>query len=295
MSVTVRKARADDLQRVYVLLRDSTLNSAWISFDARSRMFRPVWGGNEGYYGYIMEDDGEAVGFLGTLFTEREVNGEPHTFCEIHSWYVKDAYRKESMKLFLPVMSLRKVTLLNYTPTQAVYDISTKFGWQDLESTLLLFLPVPTVGSLRAGVRVESRKHAILPYLDEADRKIFFDHENVECRHFLIREKGATDYSYVILKKLRLGRFRPFGRILYASNKRLLLKHIDHLKLRWCLRLGLAFVLIDRDEVPGERKIPCTMTKSRDVPSLFKSKDLKAADIGPQLYTLPLLIGYRLH
>ncbi|MFE6162208.1 hypothetical protein ACFQ7F_25225 [Streptomyces sp. NPDC056486] len=258
-------------------------------------MFRPVWGGDEGYYGYVMEDDDEVVGFLGTLFTEREVDGELRKFCEIHSWYVKEAYRKESMKLFLPIMSLRKATLLNYTPTQAVYDISKKFGWQDLERKLLLFLPVPTARSLGTGVLVEARKHAILPYLDDADRKIFFDHENVECRHFLIREKGSTDYAYVILKKLRLGRFRPFGRILYASNKDLLLKHIDHLKLRWCLRLRLAFVVMDRDEMSGSRKLPFTKTIAREVPSLYKSKDLKPADIGPQLYTLPLLIGYRLH
>ncbi|GAA3753455.1 GNAT family N-acetyltransferase [Salinactinospora qingdaonensis] len=295
MSVSVRKAGADDLYPVYELLRNSTLNSAPLPFEARKRMFRPVWGGDEGYYGYVMEAEGEVVGFLGTLFTEREINGTRHKFCEIHSWYVRDDYRNESIKLFLPVMSLRKVTLLNYTPTQTVYDISKKFGWNDLETQLLMFLPIPTPRSLGAGVRVETRKHAIVQYLDETDKQIFLDHDDVPCSHFLVRENNGTGYSYIILKKMWLSRLRPFGRIIYASDKRMLLNHIDYLKMLWCLRLGLTCVVIDRDEVEAEPKPAFSKVIDRDVPSLYLSKNLKPADIKPPLYTLPLLIGYRLH
>ncbi|MEV6976015.1 GNAT family N-acetyltransferase [Kitasatospora sp. NPDC093806] len=300
MTVTVRRAVEDDLRKVYLLLRDSTLNSAWIPFEWRRRMFQPVWGGQEGYYGYVMEDGDEVVGFLGTLFTEREVAGKPHKFCEIHSWYVKEDYRNESMKLFLPVMSVRKATLLNYTPTQTVYDISKKFGWEDLETKVRQFLPVPTARGLGRGLRVETRKHVIAQHLDEADRKVFLDHEDLRCRHFLITRKGSTDYLYVVVKKLRLGRFVPFGRILYASDPAKLLAAIDHLRLAWCLRLGLAFVVMDDGALQGAiraagREPSFTRVVTREVPSLFKSKDLDPDDLRSALYTLPLLIGYRLH
>ncbi|WP_327694189.1 GNAT family N-acetyltransferase [Streptomyces sp. NBC_00459] len=299
MPVTVRKAVAEDLHKVYPLLRDSTLNSSWIPFESRKRMFQPVWGGDEGYYGYVMEEGDEVVGFLGTLFTERDVRGRRHKFCEIHSWYVKDDYRNESLKLFLPVMSIRKATLLNYTPTQTVYDISKKFGWEDLETKVLQFLPVPTLRSLSGGFRVETRKHMIVQHLDEADRKVFLDHESVECRHYLITRSGSTEYLYVVLKRLRLRRFVPFGRILYASNKSMLLDAVDRLRTYWCLRLGMAFVVIDHDEVADSieqgRRPSFTRVVKRGVPSQYKSKDLKAEDIRPALRTLPLLIGYRLH
>ncbi len=295
MSTSVRKANEDDLYKVYVLLSSSTLNSAWIPLEMRRRMFQPVWRGAESYYGYVMENDDEVVGFLGTLFTEREVAGEKHKFCEIHSWYVKEEFRKESMNLFLPIMSMRKITLLNYTPTQAVYDISKKFGWSDLETTLLMFLPVPTPWSLRRGIEVKTRKHVIAQYIDEADKQIFLDHANVPCHHFLIREKNGTDYAYVIIKKLWLGRLRPFGRIVYASNNDLLFEHIDRLRLYWCLRLGLLFVAIDHDQAETTRKLRLTRRVPRKIPSQYKSKVLKAQDIKPPLYTLPLLVGYRLH
>ncbi|MEU2548123.1 GNAT family N-acetyltransferase [Streptomyces roseolus] len=299
MSVTVRKALEGDLYKVYLLLKGSTLNSAWIPFEWRRRMFQPVWGGSEGYYGYVMEDGDEVVGFLGTLFTEREVRGEPHKFCEIHSWYVKEEYRHESLRLFLPVTSLRKVTLVNYTPTQAVYDISKKFGWEDLETGVRQFLPVPTPRSLGRGFRVETRKHVIAQHLDEADRRIFLDHADLRCRHFLITRKDSSEYLYVILKKLRLGRFVPFGRLLYVSDKPMFLEALDHLRIRWCLRLGLAFTVIDDAELAGTAaagKPPAfTRLVTRAVPSQFKSKTLEPEDMRPALYSLPLLIGYRLH
>ncbi|PYC87706.1 hypothetical protein C7C46_02860 [Streptomyces tateyamensis] len=299
MPVTVRRAVAEDLHQVYPLLRDSTLNSSWIPFESRRRMFQPQWGGNEGYYGYVMEDGSEVVGFLGTLFTERDIDGRRHKFCEIHSWFVKDAYRNESMKLFLPVMSIRKATLLNYTPTRTVYDISKKFGWADLETKVLQFLPVPTPRTLSPGYRLETRKHLIIQHLDEADRKIFLDHENLDCRHYLVMRRGSTDYLYLVVKKLRLRKYVPFGRILYASNKPMLLDVIDRLRLDLCLRLGAAFVVIDHAELADlldQRGAPAfAKVVTREVPSQYKSKDLTAQDIGPALYSLPLLIGYRLH
>ncbi|MBT2401562.1 GNAT family N-acetyltransferase [Streptomyces sp. ISL-100] len=295
MDTSVRRAVAEDLPKVYALLRDSSLNSAWVPLDARRRMFRPVWGGDEGYYGYVLEDGDDVVGFLGLLFTEREISGVKRKFCEIHSWYVKEEYRHDSMKLFLPALSVRKATLVNYTPTQTVYDISKKFGFDDLETKLRAFLPVPTFRSLGLGVRLETKKHVIVQYLDEADRKIFLDHTDVECNHFLIRGRSDTDYSYIILKKMRLGRFRPFGRVLYASNKKMLVENIDFLKLYWCFRFGVALIAMDDDELGTDWKLPFTKVIPREFPSLYKSKELEAADIKPALYTLPLLIGYRLH
>jgi hypothetical protein len=295
MTVSVRKATDDDLYQVYGLLSNSTLNSAWLSLDARKRMFRPVWGGDEGYYGYVLEDDDKVVGFLGLLFTEREIKGETHKFCELHSWYVKDEYRNDSMRLFLPAMSMRNITIVNHTPTDTVYDVSKKFGFSDLESKLLIFLPVPTWKSLSAAVTIETRKHLIAEYLDDADRRIFLDHADVECHHFLVRSRYDSGYSYIVLKKMWLRRFVPFGRILYVSNEQLLLDCISKLKLYWCLRLGLQFIVIDRDQLATPVKPPLTRESPRKVPSQYKSPVLAPEDIRPPLYTLPLLLGYRLH
>jgi len=296
MLVSVRKANEDDVHKVHVLLNDlTTRETPWSSLESRRRMFRPIWSGSEGYYGYILETGDEVVGFLGTLFTEREIHGKKRKFCEIHNWYVKDKYRNESMRLFLPALSLRNAILLNYTPNKDVYKLCKKFGWEDLETKLLLFLPVPRIKSLGRNIEVETRKDEIIKHLDEANRQIYVDHENIECHHYLIREKNTDEYVYIIIKKLRLGRLRPFGRIMYVSNKEMFLKYIDYLKMHWCRKLGLLFVVMGRHEIETNKKLPYTMEVTRKIPSLYKSKDLKPQDIRPALYSVPLLISYRLH
>jgi len=67
VSVTVRKAISSDMYPVCKLLRESTLNSNWIGVNVRKRMFQDPWAGGEDYFGYVMLDGEEIVGFLGMV------------------------------------------------------------------------------------------------------------------------------------------------------------------------------------------------------------------------------------
>ncbi|WP_437924062.1 hypothetical protein WMF37_34165 [Sorangium sp. So ce291] len=291
MSPTVRKAERRDLYPVYELLRSSTLNSSWVPLDVRRRMFEPVWGGKEEYFGYVLED-GPVVGFLGLLFTEREVRGKPHRFCELHSWYVRDEYRNESIKLLLPALSMKNVTLLNYTPTKPVYEISVKFGFQDLEKKLLLVYPVPTPGALRMPATLLSERHEVSASLEGADRVIFNDHAHLDCMHFVLKGR-AGETCYFLMKRMQRRWFEPFGRVLYVGDRRLFLEALPYLRVYLCLRYGLQCLVLDQGDLEGER-VPFSRVIDREVPSLIKSRTVEPQDMKP-LYTLPLLLGYKLH
>ena len=115
------------------------------------------------------------------------------------------------------------------------------------------------------------------------------------CKHYLIINSNGDDYCYIIFKKMWLKKRIPFGRVIYASNTELFQRSVDRLKLYWALRLGVAFIVTDQAVVTPGRKRAFTKTLPREFPSLFKSKELTAEDIKPPLYTLPLLVGYRLH
>ncbi|MFR9752376.1 hypothetical protein ACL02S_15260 [Nocardia sp. 004] len=295
MPTIVRKATSADAAGVYELLRGSTLNNAALPFSARRRLFQPIWGGNEGYYGYLLESEEEVVGFLGMLFTERDTEAGRHKFCELHSWYVKDAYRNESMKLFLPVIGLKRVTLLNYTPTQPVYEISKKFGFEDLETTLLQICPVPTVRAVRRRYRISTDKPVVERELDSGDQAILRDHYDVDCTHMLVRHPARSGYLYLIVKTMRSGRFLRFGRIIYFSDPAYLAEALEYLALYLCGRYGWLSLIIDRDQLPDHTPGICTRSFAREVPSLYKSKVLTADQLRTQLYSEPLLVGYRLH
>lgn len=296
MPTTVRKATAADSGAVYDLLRSSTLLNAGLPYAKRERLFRRNWGGTEDYFGYVLEDEGVVRGFLGTLFTEREVDGVPRRFCELHSWYVQDDYRNEGIKLFLAAMSAKKVTILNHTPSAGVYEIGAKFGFTDLETEILVIPPVPTLRALRADFRVESSAEAIAERLDGPDRQIFEDHRDIEeCRHFLVTRRGTDTALYLMAKRLWRRRWEPMGRILHFSDEKLLADAADFLRLYLPVRLGVGYLIVDRAALADPGAIRFTRTVDRPVPSQFKSRDLTADQVRTSLYTEPLLVGYRLH
>jgi len=213
----------------------------------------------------------------------------------LHSWYVKDAYRKESLKLLLPALSMRKVTLLNYTPTQDVYEISKKFGFTDMETRLRLIYPLFNPLNVRWRYRLETNLFDIQGRLSEQDMVIFHDHADLKCRHMMIIDEASGKTCYMIVKRMRRRWFEPFVRLLYVSDPELCVKSIDSWRLKLCLILRAQCLAIDA-AFAGERKIAFSKVINREVPSLIKTKseDLSSGLIKP-IYSLPLLIGYKLH
>ncbi|MGY4495427.1 hypothetical protein [gamma proteobacterium L18] len=295
MNVTVRKAVSSDMYPVCKLLRESTLNSNWIGVNVRKRMFADPWCGGEDYCGYVMLDGDTVVGFLGLLFTRQPANDPQQRFCELHSWFVQEAYRKESLKLLLPALSMRKVTLLNYTPTPDVYDISKKFGFVDLETELLLIYPLPNPLNWRRRYRLEADAHRVAGWLNEQDSVIFHDHRQVECEHLVVVDELTGESCYLMVKRMTRRWFEPIGRILYIGNPALCARSLDSWRLTLCMRLRVQCLVSNAAELAGW---PLSLTRriKREVPSLIKpaSGSLPHTAVKP-LYSLPLLIGYKLH
>lgn len=294
MTVTVRRALSSDMYPVCKLLRDSTLNSNWIGVNVRKRMFADKWSGGEDYFGYVMLDGEAVVGFLGLLFTTQPCNGQQR-FCELHSWYVQSEYRKESLKLLLPVLSMRKVTLLNYTPTPDVYEISKKFGFTDLETELLLMYPFPNPLKVRRRYRLETDIHRVGGWLNEQETVVFQDHAGLECWHLVIVDSQAGESCYLIVKRMTRRWFEPIGRVLYIGNPELFARSLDSWRLPLCLSMRVQCLVSNAEEL-AEFSLSGVRVIKREVPSLVKPASGGSAPtrIKP-LYSLPLLIGYKLH
>lgn len=289
----IRKAEKSDFFQVFQLLRESTLNSRGLPIDVRRRMFFPIWTEQENYYGFVLESAGQIVGFLGTLFTLRDINSEQHKICEIHSWYVKDQFRNESLKLLMPILGMKKQTIVNLTPTQPVYDLSKKLGFLNLESKLVQVFPIPTLRLLKRECQVITDKNLIYKYLSDKERKIFDDHLNLPCEHFVVVSLTSNDYSYFIMKKLQRRWFEPFGRIIYISNKDIFFQYLYYLRTYLSLRYSMQSIILSECDTVNQ-KIDFCRTIDRKIPSQFKSRKLKAEDIS-QLYGVPLMLGYKLH
>src|SRR5262249_27867371 len=76
-------------------------------------------------YGYAMVDGNEIVGFLGTMFSARRVNGRKAIHCNIHTWIVDDDFRFRlgaegkgaGRHLIAPLIEMKDVLITALTPS----------------------------------------------------------------------------------------------------------------------------------------------------------------------------------
>jgi GNAT superfamily N-acetyltransferase len=294
MGTVIRRAVPSDLLAVFKLVNKSPLNK--LPLASRQRGFSPVWGGQEAYFGYLLEDEekGEVVGFLGTLHTRREVRGKLEDFCEIYSWYVRPAYRNQSINLLIPVVAQKRTrTIINFTPNPKVHELGRQFGFQDLETALLLFFPVPT--RLRS-VEIVTDPWRVAEHLTGKDLQIFNDHKDIRCLHVVLLERGNPGAApvYVLIKPMHRRWFERFGRVLHTSDPARLAELLGAVCWRLCARYRWTFMGADARNFEGIEPSAVTKRIPREVPSQFLSTRLQASDIVP-LYSQPLLMGYPLH
>jgi len=78
--------------------------------------------------------------------------------------------------------------------------------------------------------------------LNENDKVIFDDHQNIGCEHLLL--KSNNGYAYVILKKTQR-RNIPLGKVQYVSNSEHFAGGIERFAAKICLRLKVLGIMVD--------------------------------------------------
>lgn len=277
---------------VFQLVRKSNLHH--LPLAARQRGFFPVWGGQEPYYGYLMEDAGEIVGCLGTLHTRREIRGQLEEFCELYGWYVQPEYRNQSLNLLMPVIGQRRhKTLVLFTASQPVYELCKKLGFKDLETAITLFFPLPTQAR---SVEIVTEPWRVPEYLQGVDLRIFHDHKDVACIHLVLlpRDEPGGAPIYALIKTMRRRWFENFGRVLYVNDPGRFAALLGSVCWRLCARFHWFFMAGSAHDFEGTRPTTCTQRMARPIPTQFLSNRVQAEDILP-IYSQPLLMGYPLH
>ena len=109
--VSMCDARAEDFEKVYPLFLE--FNNPYVTKEHWRQLFVDHSGCQDGRFGYILFDGEDAVGFLGTTFSERTFGGEKFRFCNMSNWIVKNEYRGHSLGLLAKVMANKNVTITN--------------------------------------------------------------------------------------------------------------------------------------------------------------------------------------
>jgi hypothetical protein len=186
--------------------------------DWRWMLFRSAWSDNP-CHGFALYADGKAVGFIGTIFSTRHLLGRVEPICSLSSWIVLEEHRNASLLLLKPILALRDYTLVNLTPSPAVYEIFSKLGFKPLESERLLLPPVPRLAEAARAVFGSAMlsPEVLREELTGEQRAIYQDlSTSPVARHLLLRQGGRK--CYLVATPMRK-RGIPFAEIQYIEDR----------------------------------------------------------------------------
>ncbi|MCJ7624756.1 MAG: hypothetical protein MUO76_14740 [Anaerolineaceae bacterium] len=281
----IKKAFAEDFERIYPLIQE--FDNPNLNREDWRQLFIRRWSSQEDHFGYFIEDDKKAVGFLGTIFSTRMINQKPRQFCNLSTWVVKKEYRGMSLLLLFEALKLENYTITNFTANRVV-KILKRFGFKDLASHFRVVLPTPNPRSLLYKIEVISDKSAIRKNLTGEPLEIFNDHMDLKCFHLLLRVKGES--CYLVFDKIKKKRL-PGARLHYISNPEIFQKYAHNICLKMCLQHKLFALVISENMLKGN-EIKFSIRVEQLQSMLFKSNSLEETDMDT-LYSEFQVLGLR--
>ena len=282
----VRKATQRDFDGVYSLLSKLILIPS-IRKEQWQKLFLNHWRSDEDYVGYLLEEEGCIVGFLGYLFSKRTINGRIEKFCNMTSWAVEEKYRAKSLGLFYPLLHLSKCTLTNFTAaSNEVNKILKRLGMQVLDNESVLIYPIPSFRDSKEKTELVYDKSEIEACLIGKDIEIFKDHLSFDCQHVLIRS-GANN-CYLIMAEVFRRRI-PILSIQYISNPDVFKRCVNRILFKLLMRYGKIFLQVDRRLLRG-RVIPNSKIIPWGCEKLYRSETVEKEDVD-NLYSELFLLG----
>jgi acetoacetyl-CoA synthetase len=254
--VGVRPAARADIPAVCDLLHEASLSGAFGSVGRETwrRLFDYEWLEEKPDLGYVLMNQGKIVGFLGTIYALREIDGKEGVFCNYTSWYVRPEYRGSGIALLRAAMRDNGVTYTSFTPSALTRQTFEMLEFSLVGNRRFVLPPCWNAETLRhprpeISLNTETIRYA----LDKRLRRIFDDHAP-HCLQLLVRD--GSQKALVVVKRRRMSvpglsrilpsRARiPYSEILYCSDPSVFTRHLERIKLAILRRQKTAFLVAD--------------------------------------------------
>jgi acetoacetyl-CoA synthetase len=236
----LRPVSQKDVDAVCAFL-DANMHRGMTKDQYRS-LFTYPWMSSKPGMGYLLEQEGEVVGFLGAIYSERAIQGRTELFCNLTNWCVLPTFRNESLRLLFAVHARSRQTIVNLSPSEDVQKMLDVLRYRRLDTFKLFSFPLLQCWTLAGGAKLVWRDSEIESYLDQAERKLVGDHRGTGCRFTVIVQDGE---ACLLVSKKRCKRRLAFTEILHVSSPLLLRKNFERVKLGLLLRDRSLWLAID--------------------------------------------------
>lgn len=249
-------------------------------------VFTRHWPVDEEHFGYALIHQGKPVGMIGTLFSQRQIDGRTRRFCNLHSWTVKPEFRGLSLLLMKPILALTEHAITDLTATPRVAAISKRIGLKVLDRFAYVLPPLPAAGLHSRATLNELNVDALDDDVPADVAQVCRDHAATECRHLLLREgEKICHIAFSVVDRHRL----RYVAVHEVSDATLLARHHAVVRRRLLKSTGCAYVVIDSRLVEHAR--PPFSFRVRATEKLYRSTDLLPHQIN-SLYSEMVLLQH---
>jgi hypothetical protein len=282
--VTVEKARPAMEEEILDLLME--FNNPNISREMWRRVLAYRWARDEDYHGLALVAGGRIVGYMGLLFSRRDIGGRVRRFANLTGWIVRKTHRAHALELVRPLADLADCTLTNFTTFPEGVPVMRWLGFQDLDAASFLIPAAPLPGG-GGGWRATSDPARLASILSPADRRLFEDHRPYRCRHVVLHhpEQG---YGYMLFTtRRRRGISYAFAH--HISRPDLFRQRLNVLRRHLLIRHRVMFFMVD-SRLLGGRPPPFSRVHHPPVPRLYKPAAGVTSDQVDSLYSELILL-----
>lgn len=232
---------------------------------------RVSWAPERPNFGFMMRDDGRIVGGIGAIYAQRRIRGREERFCNITSWCVLDAYRKQSMRLAMAIVEQPGYHFTDFSPTEVVGGVLRflKFKPIDDRQTVILNLP-----RLFAAGRVITDPAGIEAVLQGDMLQAYHGNTGFAWLEHLAVGSG-TSWCHIIYKRW-VFKGLPAARIIHVGDPEVFSRHVNRLCAHFLSR-GLLSTHVETRHL--HRNVSPSRVRSGFNAKLYLSQSLQEPDI----------------
>ena len=179
----VRPAVAADIDAVCRLLHEQMnrrlLPERW------QRITTYGWLAEKPDFGRVVDDGGRVVGFVGSVYADREIAGRRERVVSMSSWYLDKAYRGQGLGFELMRSATEdeaaSYTMITVSPRNLA--MLPRLGYRLLDHDRRVW---SASGGSADGLAIEQKRERILEKVDAGQRRMLQDHAGLPVHPVLI-------------------------------------------------------------------------------------------------------------
>jgi len=262
--IELRRVGAESFDEVYPLL--AGFGGGLPRDDWRRMLFDYAWADGP-CRGFGLYDGPRLVGFLGTIFSRRRIEGREERMCNFSSWIVENEYRGASVMMMRPLVAeLPEYTLVGYTPIPVTVAVFSRLGFRPLETEELILPPLPRPGEALRALRgsFTSSAEALQRELGDEERAMHRDLSYARVSHVLLRQGGRR--CYLVARRGYRKRLRV-AELLYIGDRAFFWENRILAQAAFSASMGAVALSVDRRFAEGF-DVPWAIRKPK--PRIFR-------------------------